>query len=85
MDKQNTNTRQGLEIGPVTENLLNALRELERAKNCYYSAFVEMGGEQAAAEEMSEAGPVWDAVGELIEKAITDGLRTWAATNEKTI
>lgn len=70
--------KNGLTVGPVTENLLLSLRALEQAKNYYYSAFEELAGEQAAGDALKDSAPKWDAVRDMIEHDITDGLRTWA-------
>lgn len=67
-----------LTVGPSTGALLLSLRAIEQARNYYYSAFEAMGGESSAAAALSESAPRWDAVRELVERAITDGLRTWA-------
>lgn len=80
MEHTENTPKQGLTVGPVTENLLLSLRALEQAKNYYYCAFEEMGGEQAAADALNEQGGLFDAVRDMLEKAITDGLRTWAAS-----
>ena len=37
-----------------------------------------MGGEQAAADALNERGPLFDAVRDMLERAITDAARTWA-------
>ena len=78
MEHTEKTTKPGLTVGPVTENLLLSLRALEQAKNYYYCAFEEMAGEQAAGDALNDSGPKWDAVRDMIEKDIADGLRTWA-------
>ena len=78
MEHTENTPKQGLTVGPVTENLLLSLRALEQAKNYYYCAFEEMAGEQAAGDAINDSGPKWDAVRDMIEKEIADGLRTWA-------
>lgn len=78
MEHTENTPKQGLTVGPVTENLLLSLRALEQAKNYYYCAVEELAGEQAAGDALNETGPKWDAVADVLEKAITDGLRTWA-------
>lgn len=79
MEHTENTPKQGLTIGPATENLLLSLRTLEQAKNYYYCAVEEMGGEKAAGDALNETAPKWEAVRELLEKEIADGLRTWAA------
>ena len=76
-----TTNKQGLTVGPATENLLLSLRALETARNYYYSAFEEIGGEQYAADMLERVAAQWDAIRDVIEHDITDGLRTWASTN----
>ena len=71
-------TKNGLTVGPVTEKLYLSLRAIETARNYYYLAFDEMGGEQAAADALNERGPLFDAVRDMLERAITDAARTWA-------
>ena len=78
MEHPEKNTIQGLTVGPVTENLLLSLRALEQAKNYYYLALSEQSGELEAGAALGETWEEWAALGELLEKAITDELRTWA-------
>ena len=59
-------------IGPVTANLLRALRSIEKARNYYYLAVEEMTGTPV------EESTVFDNVRDLVEKEIGDNIRTWA-------
>lgn len=77
-------TKNGLTVGPVTENLYLSLRALEQARNYYYCAFEEMGGEQAGADALNEKGPLFDAVRDMLETAIADAARTWAHNEPET-
>lgn len=77
-------TKKALTVGPVTENLLLALRAVEQSRNYYYCAFEEMGGEQAGADALNEKGGVFDAVRDMLETAITDAARFWAHKSQET-
>lgn len=81
MEKEQKN---GLTIGPVTENLYLCLRAVEAARNYYYCAYQEAGGEQYAADALNEKAPLFDAVRDMVEKAITDSARTWANVTPET-
>lgn len=80
MEHTENTPKKGLTVGPVTENLLLSLRALEQAKNYYYCAVEELAGEKAAGDALNERGALFDAPRDMLEKAITDGLRTWAAS-----
>ena len=65
-------------ISPRMANLLNALRQLESARNSYYLASEALAGEEYAARESEEAAPAFDSAGDIIEKQIIEDIRTWA-------
>ena len=70
-------------IGPVTANLLRALRSIEKARNYYYIAVEEMRGtpDNLTDHMTDEESAVFDNARDLVEKQIVDNIRTWAFSN----
>ena len=75
---------ENLTVGPVAAGLLRSLRALESAHNYYFTAFDAMGGEAAATAADSSAAPLFDAVRDVIERALAGVVRTWAANDPET-
>ena len=71
-------------IGPITANLLAALRSLEAAVDYYYSAVTAFRNPSDADWPVRELTPeeteAFDAVRDLIEKQIHQRLALWANT-----
>lgn len=65
-------------IGPVTGNLMSALRHLECSRNAFYDAMESSVGEQLANQELAKVNDLFDAVRNIIEKEITTNVRDWA-------
>lgn len=76
--------KNGLTVGHVTENLYLSLRAVEAARNYYYCAFEEMGGDQDGADALNEQGGLFDAVRDMLERAIIEAAWTWANTCPET-
>jgi len=76
-----------IEVGPVADNLLRALRAFEDAKNYYFIALVELMGEDKANNVMLEETPTFQPMGELIERRIRVQITDWSirAPHENTI
>lgn len=84
MEHTEKTQQKGLTVGPVTENLYLSLRAIEQARNYYYCAFEQMGGEQAGADALNEKGAYFDNVRDMLEIAISDAARTWANSSPET-
>lgn len=69
-----------LVIGPVTANLLWALKDIETARNHYYIATESMrGNPDNLTDNMTvEEKAMFDNARDMVEKMIGDNLRTWA-------
>lgn len=67
-------------VGPVTSNLIMALRSVEQARNYYYLATEEMRGnvEDLTDNMTDEEKAIFDNARDLVEKMIGDNIRTWA-------
>lgn len=75
MDKKNEIT-----VGPVTANLLRALKDIESARNYYYLATEALRGnpDNLTNHMTQDEELAFDTARGLVEKAIGDNLRTWA-------
>lgn len=75
MNKQNE-----IKIGPVTANLLRALKDIESARNHYYLAMEALSGDpDNLTDSMTpKEDSAFDTARDLVEKAIGDNIRTWA-------
>ncbi len=71
---------QDITIGPITANLIMALRSIEQARNYYYLATEEMRGnvDNLTNHMTDEENTVFDNARDLVEKEIGDNIRTWA-------
>ena len=67
--------KNGLTVGPVTENLYLSLRAVEAARNYYYCAFGDIGREQDG---------LFNAVQDMLERAIIEAAWIWANTCPET-
>jgi hypothetical protein len=75
---------QKITVGPVTANLMMALRAIEQARNYYYLATEEMRGTgNNLTDHMTETeNSVFDKARDLVEKEIGGNIRTWAFSTE---
>ena len=71
---------QNITVGPVTANLIMALRSVEQARNFYYLATEEMRGnvDDLTDNMTDEEKSVFDKARDMVEKMIGDNIRTWA-------
>ena len=71
---------QNITVGPVTANLIMALRSIEQARNYYYLAIEAMRGnvEELTDHLTVEEKAIFNNATNLVEKEIGDNIRTWA-------
>lgn len=72
-----SNTQQ-IQVGPATAYLLNALRAVEDARHNYYLGIDAIGGEEMAEIANKQITPAINTVRNMIEKEISENIRTWA-------
>lgn len=72
-----------IEIGPVADCFLRALRAYEEAKNYYYLGLEAMMGEERGNKRMLEEQPTFDTVGELIENRIRNEITDWSISDPR--
>ena len=77
------NEQNKLQLGAEATNFLNALRSFEDAREYYYKALDSLFGEEGASQRDKRETPTWEAVENLIEKALMDHVREWACEVER--
>lgn len=73
--------QQRIEVGPVADYFLRALRAFEEAKNYYFLGLEAMMGEEKGDKQMIEEQPTFEPVGELIERRIHNEITFWSISN----
>jgi len=77
--------QQRIEVGPVADKFLRAVRAYEDAKQYYYDGLEAMIGEERAnARMMKENEGVFKAVGDHFDKMIHGLITDWSISNPPT-
>lgn len=77
--------QQRIEVGPVADKFLRAVRAYETAKQFYYDGLEAlMGEERANARMMEENDGIFKPVGEHFDRMVYDLITDWSISNPPT-